>query len=51
MGRDSSVGIATGYKLDGRNSVPGKDTRCFSTLQLPDRLWGLPNILYNGYRG
>jgi hypothetical protein len=25
--RDSSVGIATGYRLNGRDSIPGKDKR------------------------
>jgi len=37
MGRDSSVGIAVRYGLDG----PGT---------CPDRLWSLPSFLYNGYR-
>ena len=47
-GRDSSVGIATRYGLDG----PGIKSRCggeiFSTP--PDRPWGPPSLLYNGYR-
>jgi hypothetical protein len=42
MGRDSSVGIATGYGLDG----PGIEI--FRTR--PDRPWGPPSLLYNGYR-
>ena len=42
MGRDSSVGIATRYGLDG----PGIET--FRTR--PDRPWGPPDPLYNGYR-
>ena len=37
MGRDSSVGRAVRYGLDG----PG--TR-------PDRMWGLPSLLCNRYR-
>ena len=46
--RDSSVGIATRYELDG----PGKESRwggaeIFRTRS--DRPWGLPSILYNGY--
>ena len=41
MGRDSSVGIATGYGLDG----PGIESRT-----CPDRPWGPPSLLYNGYR-
>jgi hypothetical protein len=42
--RGSSVGIATGYGLDDREvgvRVPRR----------PDRLWGPPNLLSNGYRG
>jgi hypothetical protein len=45
--RDRSVGIATRYGLDGpgdRNPSAGK---VFRTL--PDRPWGPPNFLYNGY--
>ena len=47
MDRDSSVGIATGYGLDvpGSNSGGGEILRTF-----PDRPWGLPSLLYNGYR-
>ena len=39
--RDSSVGIATRYGLDG----PGIESRT-----RPDRPWGPPSLLYNGYR-
>jgi len=42
-GRDSSVGIATGYGLD----VPGVG-EIFHTC--PDRPWGPHSLLYNGYR-
>jgi hypothetical protein len=47
--RDSSVGRATRYGLDG----PGVESRwgggeIFRTC--PDRPWGHPNLLYNGYR-
>jgi hypothetical protein len=45
---DSVVGIATGYALDGREvgvRVPVGSPR------RPDRLWGQPNLLSNGYRG
>jgi hypothetical protein len=38
MGRDSSV---TGYGVDGLGSNPG-GARFFA--------WGLPSLLYNGYR-
>ena len=49
-GWDSSVGIATCYGLDG----PGIESRgggggeIFRTR--PDRPWGPPSLLYNGYR-
>ena len=42
-GPGSSVGTATGYGLDG----PGGG-EIFRTC--PDRLWGPPSLLYNGYR-
>jgi hypothetical protein len=53
MSRDSVVGIATGYGLDDRGvgvrvSV---GSRIFSSPRRPDRLWGPPNLLSNGYRG
>ena len=48
MGQDSSVGIATRYGLDG----PGIESRwgreIFCTR--PDRPWGPPSLLYNGYQ-
>jgi hypothetical protein len=43
-GWDSSVGIATGYGLDG----PGIEFRHFRIL--PDPPWGPPILLYNAYR-
>jgi hypothetical protein len=51
--RDSVVGIATGYGLDDRGVgvlVP-VGSRIFSSPRRPDRFWGPPNILSNGYRG
>jgi hypothetical protein len=48
--QDSSVGIEAGYGLDGRGSIPGRDKRPSSTPQRPDRLWGPPSLLSNGYR-
>ena len=45
--RDSSVGIATRYGLEG----PGIESRwgeIFHTY--PDRQWGPLSLLYNGYR-
>ena len=47
MGQDSSVGIATGYELDG----PGIESRWGRDFCIrPDRPWGPPSLLYNGYR-
>jgi hypothetical protein len=43
----SSVGIATDYGLDG----PGIETRWGKIFRTgPDRPWGPPSLLYNGYR-
>jgi hypothetical protein len=47
VGRDSSVGIATRYRLDVRGSNPGGGEIFRSR---PDRPWGPPSLLYNGYR-
>jgi hypothetical protein len=43
----SSVGVATGYRLDGSGIEPGG---CEIFRTYPDRPWGPPNLLYNGYR-
>ena len=50
MGRDSSVGIAPRYGLDGPGieSRWGRGGEIFRTR--PDRPWGPPSLLYNGYR-
>jgi hypothetical protein len=51
--RDSSVGIATGYRLGDRGvgvRVP-VGSKIFSSPYRPDRLWGPPSLLLNGYRG
>jgi hypothetical protein len=46
-GPGSSVGIATGYGLDG----PVIESRCGEMFRTcPDRPWGPPSILYSGYR-
>jgi hypothetical protein len=45
-----SVGIATGYGLDGRGSIPGRDKKCISSPKRPEWLWGSPSPLFNGYR-
>jgi hypothetical protein len=47
------VGIATGYWLDDRGvgiRVP-VGSRMFTSPRRPDRLWGPPNLLLNGYGG
>jgi hypothetical protein len=43
--RHSAVGIATSYGMNYRGS------RIFSFLFRPDRLWGPPSLLSNGYQG
>jgi len=46
-GPDSVDGIATAYGLDG----PGIETRWGEIFRTcPDRPWGPPSLLYNGYR-
>jgi hypothetical protein len=46
-GRDSAVGIATGYVLDGQ----GIETRWGRDFPHTSRRpWGPPSFLYNGYR-
>jgi hypothetical protein len=52
MSRDSAVGIATDYKLKNREvgvRVPVR-SKVFSSPRRPDRLWGSPSLLCNGYR-
>ena len=46
--RDSSVGTATRYCLD----VSGIESRWGGEIfrARPDRHWGPPSLLYNGYR-
>ena len=47
VGRDSSVGIATRYVLDG----PGIESRWGGGFRTrPDRPWGPSTLVYNGYR-
>jgi hypothetical protein len=40
--RNSKVGIATGYGLDGESSIPGRGNRFFSSTRRPKRLWSPP---------
>jgi hypothetical protein len=49
----SAVGIATGYGMEDREvgvRVP-VGSKMFSSSRRPDRLWGPPSLLSNGYRG
>jgi hypothetical protein len=53
MSRDSSVGVATGYWLDGREAgvrIP-VGSRLFSSPRRPHRLWSPHSLLSNAYRG
>jgi len=45
MGRDNSVSIATRYGQDS----PGIGSREICRPR-PDRPWGPPSLIYNGYR-
>ena len=47
VGRDSSVGVATGYGLEVRASNPRRD-EIFHTVQSGP--WGSPSLLYSVYR-
>jgi hypothetical protein len=49
--RDSSVGIALGYRLDDQGSIPGGCWEFFSKPLRPEQLWGPPSLLSNGYHG
>ena len=47
VGPGNVVGIATAYGLDG----PGIESRWGEFFRTsPDRPWGPPSLLYNGYR-
>jgi hypothetical protein len=45
------AGVATVYGLDYRGSILSRGKRFFSAPFSPDRLWGPPSLLSNGYRG
>jgi hypothetical protein len=49
----SAVGIVTGYGLDDRRVGVrvAVGVRISSSPCCPDRFWGPPNLLYNGYLG
>jgi hypothetical protein len=48
---DSSVVIVTGYGLDGLGLITGRGKKFVSIPHCPDRLWGTPSFLLNGYWG
>jgi hypothetical protein len=48
--RNSSVGTVTGCGLDDRGSIPDGGWEFFFSPPRPDRLWGPPSLLSNGYR-
>ena len=48
VGRDGAVGIATRYGLGGPEIESRWGGEIFYTR--PDRPWGLPSLLYYGYR-
>jgi hypothetical protein len=52
-GRGSAFGIETGYRLDDRRVKVrvSVESRTFTSLYRPDRLWGPLSLLSNGYRG
>jgi hypothetical protein len=45
------VGIALGYRLDDRGSISGGSWEFFCSPPRPERLWGPPSLLSNGYQG
>jgi hypothetical protein len=51
--QDSVVGIASGYGLNegGFGVQVPVGSRIFSSPHHPDRLWGPPNLIFNGYQG
>jgi hypothetical protein len=46
--RDSAVGIATGRGVGARVPIGARN---FTSSRRPDRLWGPPSLLSNGYGG
>ena len=50
MRRDSSVGIVTTLTGLVQDSNPGKGKKFSTSPKRPDRLWGLPSVLFCGHR-
>jgi len=40
-----------GYGLNDKGSIPARKMAFFSSPSHSDRLWGLPSLVSNGYRG
>jgi hypothetical protein len=47
----SSVSIVSDYRLDDQGSILGRGKGFFLYSLCPDRLWGSPSLLSNGYWG
>jgi hypothetical protein len=47
----SSVSVVSVYRLGDRGSIPGSDKGFFLWLLYPDKLWGPPSLVSNGYWG
>jgi hypothetical protein len=47
---EKGVGIAAASRMDSLGSIGGR-ARFFSSPLRPERLWGPPSLLYNGYGG
>jgi hypothetical protein len=43
--------LAQWHSAGLRGSSPGRSWEFFSSQPLPDRLWGPPSLLSNGYQG
>jgi hypothetical protein len=48
---DGAVGVETGYGLKGPGFDSWQRQDMFCSPNRPDRLWGPPRLLFNGYRG
>jgi hypothetical protein len=46
-----TVGITTGYELNGRDSITGRNKKLFTAPQRSGQLWGPPSLLSSGSGG
>jgi len=49
--RISFLSLVLNYGLDDRCSIPNGAEMFFFSPPRPDRFWGSPSLLSNGYRG